>query len=219
MSTVTTTFVVTPATSYSLISVAELKLMLGITDATQDAVLQLYIDIASSQVEALCNNRVFARETVIDTFTDSDVINRVFLSRFPVKAEDIAEVLHGDTVFVDYGLDERAGKILNPSGWTSPLKVTYTGGYELPDESPPALKAAVVLLAGALRSSLPTGISGSTVTGDGGIRMVAHKESRVMYYQSTTSSSTSSGGASGGGGAATQRAALAILRAYTRFWC
>ena len=57
-----------------------------------------------------------------------------------------------------YEIETASGKLtlLGSLGGTAgdPIVVTYTGGYELPDEAPPALKAALQLMVqAALRSS------------------------------------------------------------------
>src|SRR4029077_13003337 len=68
-----------------------------------------------------------------------------------------------------------SGKILLTGGQSEPIVVSYTGGYDLPDEAPPALKSACELLIREAR----TYASRQAVSG---IRSLAHKESRVQYF-------------------------------------
>lgn len=215
MSTWSVCEVVEQASSHALLEVEEAKQMLGIigSDPAQDELLKLLIDIASGQISAYCADRVFARETVIERFYDEDIVTRLFLSRFPVKYQDIQGVTNGNgQLFDDYDLDERAGKLITGGGWVSPVVVTYTGGYELPSQSPPALKGACALLLKGLWTAASTG------GGAGGpIRMVAHKESRVMYYN-TTGGDSGSGASKSIGTAGTDRAVQNLLAHFTRFW-
>ena len=221
MSTWTTCEIIEEATSTALISVEELKLMLGISaeDVSQHELLQLLIEMASSQISAKCNNRIFAKEKVIETFYDEDVVERLFLSRWPVRWDDIEEILvgGGDVPFLDFDLDVKAGKIINLNGWSPPVVVTYTGGFELPSQSPAALKMCAAMLVKPLWAAAPSG-GGGSLAGTGSIRMVAHKEARVMYYPAAGESTSASGKSSSGGGSASERAVDDILKAYTRYW-
>jgi pyridoxine 5'-phosphate synthase PdxJ len=53
--------------------------------------------------------------------------------------------------------------------------VTYTGGYELPDEAPPALKQALTLTLREERRH-------AQIASVAGMRSLAHKESRVNFF-------------------------------------
>ena len=35
--------------------------------------------------------------------------------------------------------------------WSEPIRVTYTGGYDLPEDAPPALKQALALIVNSAR--------------------------------------------------------------------
>src|SRR5262245_54920846 len=110
MSSWTTCEIIERASSNMLLSVDEAKKLLGVlsSDKSQDELLKLLIEMASGQVAAFCNNRVFAREKVVESFYDEDVVDRLFLSRFPVVPKDIEEITQGDSPdpFVDYKMDE-----------------------------------------------------------------------------------------------------------------
>ena len=71
----TTVKVITPADSYALLTLDELKLAFGIplTDTTRDAQLQAMIDGYSDVIATLCN-RTFAKETVEETWRVSTTV-------------------------------------------------------------------------------------------------------------------------------------------------
>ncbi len=206
--------IVTPATNVSLVSLEEANLVLG-TDASTATLTQFWLDAYSAIIATLCN-RVFAKETVTETFYYVDS-NRLFLSRYPVDSDDITSVTLGDdTVVTDYVVDEPAGKLTRLLGWgNDPVTVEYAGGYELPDEAPLALKQAVLLL---VQTQIATGGGGSgSLTSAGGVRMIAHKDSRVMYYQEQSSTSSSSSSTTVGG-SASQRIVDSLISHYIRHW-
>ena len=86
-----------------------------------------------------------------------------------------------------------------------PIVVRYTGGFDLPDEAPMPLKQAAVLMSASWKAQLAM----VQVTG---VRMIAHKEARVMFQ---TPNSGSTGTSSSGG---VPPAVESILSQYTRFW-
>ena len=53
--------------------------------------------------------------------------------------------------------------------------MTYSGGYHLPEEAPPALKAAAGLLVQAARMQ-------ARMNATRGIRSIVHRESRVQFF-------------------------------------
>ena len=59
--------------------------------------------------------------------------------------------------------------------WSEPAVITYSGGYKLPDEAPPALKTAVGILIQAARMQ-------ARLSATSGIRSIAHRESRVQFF-------------------------------------
>jgi hypothetical protein len=180
--------ILTPATDFDLVSLDELKLLIGVpsTDTSQDATLQEYITQYSDVVATLCN-RVFAYEEVSEIWrcVDHDATNamtRLFLSHYPIDTESETVQLESPTGSPldpsTYVIEERSGKIELLQTYTEPILVTYWGGYDLPDEAPPALKQATTLL-------VREGQSLMNRLAVSGIRSISHKDSRVMYFDSS----------------------------------
>src|SRR4051812_26075236 len=141
-----------PATSVSLITLSDAKLGLNLaksTDKTLDAQIAMLVEWSSDEVSAMCN-RVFAKEKVVETFDGVEANNRIFLSRYPVIADDIDSVTEDGgvlTIDVDFMLDPNTGTLFRTgTTWTSSVVVIYTGGYELPVDSPRALRQAALLM-------------------------------------------------------------------------
>jgi hypothetical protein len=210
-----TIVVTTPATSIDLIELDELKRALNITATTSDAMLSDLITRVSAQIAAYCNNRVFGYETVVETFTElsTDDKNRLFLARYPIPQDDTgitAITINGTAQGYPDGLllDSLWGKLTLPSGvYVEQTIIEYSGGYHLPDEAPPALKQAAVML---MREAYY-----ASVRGDATVRMIGHKESRIIYFDPNLLA-RSSGGA-GTGGTPAQRAAHDLLTHFTRY--
>jgi hypothetical protein len=197
-----------PATNFDLISLEELKIALGMpaSDISSDPQLEFLIDVNSSAISVLCN-RVFAKEKVKETWRCLGS-RRVYLTHWPVKEADIESVTTNGVDRLDYELEEGSGKLSIFTERTEPIVVIYTGGFLLPDEAPDALKQACALMASTSKSEQ----AAAALTG---VRMIAHKESRVMFHSDTGSS----GGGSGGGGATNTRETVkALLGHYIRHW-
>jgi hypothetical protein len=138
--------------------------------------------------------------------------NRIFLTRYPVQASDINSITVGpDTSAVtldpasDWILEEPSGKIELLGSRSEPITVDYVGGFNLPDEAPPALKQACELLiwewrAIAMRLAL------------GGVSSIRHKESDVRYFDPLALLR----GKGGIGWADSQSAVNALLMHYVR---
>lgn len=212
------TIVVTePATSIDLITLDEFKRALNLTTTTTetDQALSELITRVSAEIAAYCNNRVFGQETVIETFTEiPPEQRRLFLARFPILTvpDDITGIDNDGTTIdpADTLIDALWGKLTlrNGGAFMEETTIEYTGGYNLPDEAPPALKqAAVILMREAYYASL---------RGDQSIRMLAHKESRIIYFDpNTLAKAAMSGG--GVSGTAAQRAVHDLLTHFTRY--
>jgi hypothetical protein len=206
--------VLTPATSYALLTLEEAKLMLNIAsgDMSQDAYLQMLIDQNSDTIATLCN-RVFAYEEIIETWRCVGLVCcpdgtcRIYLTHYPVLEADIVSVESPKgTLITDYEIEEGSGKLILLGGCSSEIVVHYWGGYVLPDNAPDALKQAATI---AVRSSRTEAEQASTA----GIRMISHKESRIMYHNPSQTKSAS------GGSSTTQQAAVkSLLNHYIRFW-
>lgn len=186
------------ATERDFLTLDEAKLLLGIAggggDTTHDEQLKFQISIASETIMTLCD-RMFARERVVDTFR---ALGRpqLFLSHYPVEEDDIERITIGGNSTLDpddYELEEESGKLLGLGRFSEPVRVTYSGGYELPEEAPKPLKQACLLMLIQTRSA-------ATKEAIEGVRMIAHKDSRVMFYDpNQQAKSTTTAGAVGSG--------------------
>jgi len=198
--------ILVPAVSHALISLDELKTALG-GESGSDEQMQWLIDTQSAVIARMCN-RIFAKETLIETWRElSD--RRLYLTHWPVKEADIASVTtNGNDIMNDWELDEREGKLSIFTGRTEPIRIEYTGGYLLPDEAPLPLKQAVALMVNTSKSE-------QAAASLSGVRMISHKESRVMFHSPT------SGGSSGGASTTTsqtQDTVKALLGHYVKHW-
>jgi len=195
------------ADSHSLISLDEFKVATGMPagPSSTDAQTQWLIDTQSHVIARMCN-RIFAKETLIETWRDLGC-RRLYLTHWPVKEDDIESVTTNGTDRIDWELDEREGKLSLFTARNEPVMVEYTGGYELPDEAPLPLKHAAMLLASTTKSEL----SAASLTG---VRMISHKESRVMFHSPTTGGSSTSGASA----SQTQATVEALLRRYVKQW-
>jgi hypothetical protein len=209
--------VLTPATDFDLMTLDEAKTLAGIaiTDTTEDAQMQMFLDINSATVMRMCN-RIFAREEVREEWRELNGGCRLFPSHWPIKEGDIETVESPIGTVLDpsmYELEEESGKVeLIASGglaaaWIEPVAITYWGGYDLPDEAPPPLKRAVAML--NLQSKLLASLG--TIAG---IRMMSHKEARVMFHDPTKLLEAALGG---GASNAMQSSIMQILSHYIHF--
>lgn len=125
-----TTVITTPAESYDLISLANLKADLSIAGSADDTFLQRAITKASLAAARYCD-RTLVNEAVEDRFYfDGRSVGSVKLSHFPVTAIQ-SVVIDGATLVVDEGylVDKQSG-VLYRGGWSGEqLVVAYTGGY------------------------------------------------------------------------------------------
>ena len=210
--------VLTPADSFDLVTLAELKTAAGLdpTDTSMDPQLEMYISNYSDAVATLCN-RVFAYEEVAEIWrcTNVDLTNgmkRLFVSHWPIDltAELTLESPTGTALDpTTYVVEQRSGKIEMLSTWAEPITVTYSGGYHLPDEAPPALKQAVGI---AVRDA--QAMAQRMATGGSGIRSLTHRENRVQFFDPLAVLSKTTSGATGGG--FVPPAVYALLSRYTR---
>ena len=174
--------VLTPADSYALLTLDELKNILGVplTSTGEDTQLQMWIDQYSDVIATMCQ-RVFAYEQVAETWRgDGTAFDspRLFLTHYPVADADVVSVESPRGNVLDpasYEVESQSGKMRIDGAWTDPVTVTYSGGYQLPDAAPPALKAATALLIQGARLQ-------ARMSSAGGVRMVWHGDTRVQYY-------------------------------------
>jgi hypothetical protein len=227
--------ILTPATDSDLMTLDEAKQLMGLslTDTTEDAQLQLFIDINSATIARLCN-RIFAREEVREEWRElgcqlswpgyyypdyvpyysgtvgrSDA-HRLFLSHWPVEAIDIESVESPPGTLLDpsaYEIETLSGKLECLTGsFVEPVVVTYWGGYNLPEDAPLPLKQACALL--NIQSKLLASLGMLA-----GIRLMAHKEARVAFHDPLKILEA----AMGGKGSPTQMAVMNILSHYIRY--
>jgi hypothetical protein len=201
-----------PASDFRLMSLSEAKIALGMSssDTSSDQQLNWLIETQSAVISTM-TNRVFAREKVQETWRDT-AADRMFLTHWPVKEEDILSVTTGGYDRTDWELEEASGKLSFYTnsiyvGMMQPAVVTYFGGFMLPDDAPLALKQSCSLLVG--NSKTETAAAALT-----GVRMISHKESRVMFHSNTASS----GGGGEGTSAQTRETVRAMLSHYIRHW-
>lgn len=130
--------VVTPSPTYDLTVLATVKEELGVTVSTYDARLARLIHEASADCERYCHGRVFAQETVTETFRNVWGLRApLVLDRYPVTAIT-SVVVDGTTLAADeYEVDGSSGILWRLSSdtrisWAGyKIAVTYTGGFEL----------------------------------------------------------------------------------------
>jgi hypothetical protein len=204
--------VLEPADSYALLTLEELKMILGLPDTSEDDQLNMWIDQYSDVVATMCN-RVFAKETVAETWRGDSMpfdSPRLFLTHYPVADADIATVESPRGSIIDPSLCEienGSGKLRIEGAWAEPVTVTYTGGYDLPDEAPEALKTAVGLLIQAARIQM-------RLNATSGIKSISHRESRVMFFDVQQMTGVSGAGPLG----AAADTVNALLYKYMRFY-
>ena len=166
-----------------LISLDDLKLALGITDDGEDAVLQAAITFQSRIIAEYCDRR-FGRAEALETFTldRGEVLatrNALTLSLYPVV--EILEVSSVGVTGSDYELDPVTGRLWFAGWCNGAVSVSYSGGYDLPEEAPARLQRAVIVAVNEGRTS---------GTRDPSIREVQHGDTRTSYFTSATSSAS-----------------------------
>lgn len=139
----------TAGVAVDLISLADAKLALAITDTSQDDFISQQITIASQTIASLCD-RVFGVSDVIETFV-IDLCERpaaLALSRYPVVSVGSVTVDDNELDEADYDAGKTSGLVYRHNGcpWSGRVVVIYSGGYTLPDDAPGALIRACLLL-------------------------------------------------------------------------
>jgi hypothetical protein len=143
--------VTTPATTHDLTVLETVRAELGITDRAEDENLARWITEASRVIAEYCN-RVFARETVSETFRLATRKSDFLLSRYPVVS--IASVVeNGETlVATDYEFTSDTGVLTRlrgdtPTCWPpGKIVVTYSAGYGLLTDLPYGIERAAITL-------------------------------------------------------------------------
>ena len=116
------------------------------------------------------------------------------------------DALKYNTALEGYELEEKSGKLtlFGTSAEEAEASVTYTGGYDLPDEAPPALKQATEMLIRQERAR-------QQMQATSGIRSLSHRESRVQFFDPNAIAIAQSRGAG-----ALNDPISALLMKYTR---
>jgi hypothetical protein len=164
-----------------LVSLADLKLVLGITGSDEDEALQASITFQSRIIAEYCDRR-FGRAEAIETFTFDQYETSLARQALVLKLYPVLEILSVDGATADYTFDPDSGRLWG-GPWSGAVAVTYSGGYDLPEEAPARLTRAVI---DAVNESRQSG------TRDPTIREVQHGDTRVAYYTPTLSSGSSS---------------------------
>ena len=175
---------------FDLTTVEAVNAELNLTSGTaNDAAVAAQITSCSRIIADLCG-RVFALQTVTETFRPhwKDHIQSLILARYPVVGDVSLTVnarAYDDSY---YSLDPDDG-ILNyiHGHWHGVIAVTYTGGYDLPDDAPAGLARACVEIIREQRSS---------VGRNPGIRSVMAGENRVDFFDARTASGSMGGAVS-----------------------
>lgn len=152
--------VTSPASTYDLTLLATVKSELGITDRSEDEKLARWITQASGEVSKRLN-RVFARETISETFRATSRQDGLLLSRFPVS--EIVSIIENDTTLTatDYELVAQTGelnRLRTDRGWQWPIGkivVTYTAGYAEIGDLPDGVERLAIIFVNQYRYSAP----------------------------------------------------------------
>jgi hypothetical protein len=198
-----------PPDSLDFLTLREAKALLGLPPTggspEADAQLQFQISAVSATIARLCN-RTFAKTRVIETWRGVNHAD-IYLSLWPVEDYDL-EIINGVRFDPDVTeLENETGK-LRMNGFRDPVRITYSGGYDLPDEAPDDLKYACKLMIQQQRSEAQR----ESVEG---IKMIAHKESRVIFFDPNAGGKTTQATLAGSSGILTVDSLLAH---YVRFW-
>ena len=138
--------VTTPATTYDLASLSDIRDELDITNGAQNTRLQRYLTSASAAISQYCN-RVFPAETMTEQFwAQRDRWPRLVkggvpclqLSRWPIQS--VTSVTENGTALVqgtDFTIDATNGQLVRldingyPRPWPIyPIVVVYVGGFQ-----------------------------------------------------------------------------------------
>lgn len=130
------------ATNRRLTTVEAVREQFAITQAqADDAVLAVLVERASAAVATYCN-RIFARQTYLQTtYLDGMYVQVLLLERFPALLDNTFVLTENNAILVrntDYVVDEDSWVVYRLSGscrrqWTYPsITIAYKAGYVLP---------------------------------------------------------------------------------------
>jgi hypothetical protein len=138
-------------TNRDLTTLAAVKAELGDAGVSDDQ-LQRFITQASDVIAGYCN-RVFAIETVKETFRFSASAADIMLARYPVT--EVVSIVEAETTLIadGYEINPATGIIhrVSSSGaiwrWScGKTVVTYKAGFALPDDLPEGIERACITL-------------------------------------------------------------------------
>jgi hypothetical protein len=190
--------------NYDLTTTENVVVALGL-DGESDELIEIDAQITfQSQVVASLLGRVLASQDVVETFwTDGSGIHMPLpLKRFPVTQVDLVTRGGSEVDSSQYQLDAERGLLWFTSDSVrsgqvlGKIAVTYTGGYDLPDDAPAALSAAVIELIREQRRRASLSVAAGGAVASGEVRATQHGDTRVEY--STTSSTSSSSSTTAG---------------------
>lgn len=143
--------VTTAATAFDIVDLATVRAALGLVDNSDDEALAGFLTRASDVIARHCR-RTFALETVQETFRLDRWREELMLSRYPVV--EVTSIIEAGLAVVtaDYEVDKDKGFLTRfhddrPCWWPAhKIVVTYSAGYDLPRDAPPALQQACIQL-------------------------------------------------------------------------
>jgi hypothetical protein len=176
------------ATTHDLVTLDEMRTSLRIPtgDLSKDEAITFMISNVSSQMARMVNRDPgFGKMRISETFYNITPQERLYVSRWPVKLDDI-EVMNLNGVDMlsatNWRLEEHTGILyIPPTGnWNGTLEMIYSGGYELPDEAPRDLRGAATQ---GVREEYINYIRGALMTG---VQSISHKSARVQFMRPLT---------------------------------
>jgi len=188
-----------------LITLEDAKTELGVTGTSQDAAISSRITRASKVIAEHCN-RQFALASAEETFVfhghhafyhhhGVPQEHALILTLYPIV--EIASIsldgLDLDASAFDVQPEEGMIRLIDCGRWHGRVIVTYTGGYDLPDDAPGALQSACIELVRQYSNAA----SSASSAGASGIRSVTHGDETVTFDNSSSSSSSSSSSRTG----------------------
>lgn len=178
----------TDALGPELITLEALKLELGITDDDDDEQLEAAITRYSNLISDYLGVRLGFANVVETFYFEQFEFSRwgaaLALSLYPVV--DLASVtMNGSPVDeTSYSLDPTTGMLRLLGGpWSGTIVVTYSGGHDIPGDTPSWLSSAVIESIRADRSDADS--DGSSISS------TTHGDTRVTYFQNSSSDTRS----------------------------
>jgi len=179
------------------------------TDENTDDLVEMLIEWSSDEIATECN-RTFAKEKLKAVYREiNSGAKRLQMTHYPIETVFSVVDGSGNTLAedIDYEVDYESGKITRlKASWSNPTTVIYKGGYDLPAEAPKALQQATTLM---IREAYY-----ATLRGDATIRMVSHKDARVIYFDPSTLIKALAAGGAGSAGSPALKRIQNLLTAY-----